>query len=308
MHSIGIAVYPLDLLILLYIAFLFGINNAGIAVTSMLSSGFNYRISAGISALGFIAGALLEGWKMSSVIVMEDYTTTFGVTAIILTIFSFLHVPVSMVNIIFASYIGNTIETTHLTAHTASVVAVWVIAPFIALIATISIYHLIVRLTTRLSLVSLFRFYSLMIPLVTFYASYTIGANNLGLLYFMGNGYTNATVIIDGIYIIFAILAVFVIGVVKGKNISRFLSEEIVGYTPATILSSISSCSIILWLSTQIQIPLPFSQMLIGSLIGINMMKRPHVYNKRSLLLLVSSWVGSTVLSFIVAFAVARVI
>ncbi|MEM0367145.1 MAG: hypothetical protein QW776_05350 [Candidatus Nitrosocaldus sp.] len=306
MHN-SIVIYPLDLLILLYIAFLFGINNAGIAVTSMLASGFNYRVSVSISALGFVAGALLEGWKMGNIIVLEDYTMTFGVTAIILSIFSFLHIPVSMVNIIFASYIGSTIEATHATTHIASVIVGWVIAPFIALITTISIYHLVVMFTTRLSLVSLFRFYSLIIPFVTFYASYTIGANNLGLLYSIGNGYTNA-ITIDSIYMMSAILAVFVIGIVKGKSISRFLSEEIVGYTPATILSGISSCSIILWLSTQMQIPLPFSQMLIGSLIGINMVKRPHVYNRRSLLLLVSSWIGSTLLSFIITFIVVKVI
>ncbi|MFN4336080.1 MAG: hypothetical protein ACK4FV_00650 [Candidatus Nitrosocaldus sp.] len=306
MHSITI--YPLDLLLLLYIAFLFGINNAGIAVTSMLASGFSYRISLGISALGFITGALLEGWKMSSIIVLEDYTMTFIITTIMLSVFSFLNLPVSMVNIIFASYIGSTmgIETIPPTTNILSVIAAWIISPFIALITTLSIYHLIVRFTTTLSLVSLFRFYSVMIPLATFYTSYTIGANNLGLLYSMGYGYTNNG--IDGSYMMPAILAAFIIGIVKGKSISRFLSEEIVGYTPTTILGGIISCSIILWLSTQMQIPLPFSQMLIGSLIGINMIKRPHVYNKRSLLLLVSSWIGSTSLSFIITFVVTKVI
>lgn len=319
MHSIIIittaatsTIYPLDTIILLYIALLFGINNAGIAVANMLASGFNYRISVSISALGFIAGALLEGWKMGSVIMLEDYTTTSVVTAIMLSIFSFLHIPVSMVNIIFASYIGSTIETTPAT-NTASVIAWWIITPFIALLTTISLYHIIVRFTTRLSLINLFRFYSLMLPVVTFYASYTIGANNLGLLYSMSNRYiavddTPTPALANGIYMMLAILLVFVIGMIKGRSTTRFLSEEVVGYTPATILSGISSSSIILWLSTQMQIPLPFSQMLISSLIGINMIRKPHVYNKRSLLLLVSSWLGSTLLSFIITFAITNYI
>ncbi len=302
MHSI--ATYPLDLLLLLYIAFIFGINNAGIAVTSMLASGFKYRISLGISALGFITGALLEGWKMSSITMQGDYTITFTITAIMLSIFSFLNLPVSMVNIIFASYIGSTMGIETLSPNIVSVIAAWIISPFIALITTLFIYHLIVRFTATLSIVSLFRFYSIMIPSATFYTSYTIGANNLGLLYSMGYGHTNS---IDS-YMMLAIPVVFIIGIVKGKKISRFLSEEIVGYTPSTILSGIIACSIILWLSTQMQIPLPFSQMLIGSLIGINMIKRPRVYNKRSLLLLVSSWIGSTSLSFIITSVVAKVI
>lgn len=306
-------IYPLDTILLLYIALLFGINNAGIAVANMLASGFNYRISVSISALGFITGALLEGWKMGSVIMLEDYTTTSVVTAIMLSIFSFLHIPVSMVNIIFASYIGSTIEATP-TTNTASVIAWWIVTPFIALLTTISIYHIVVRFTARLSLVNLFRFYSLMLPVVTFYASYTIGANNLGLLYSMSSRYivvddtTLTPALANGIYMMLAILLVFVIGMIKGRSIARFLSEEIVGYTPATILSGISSSSIILWLSTQIQIPLPFSQMLISSLIGINMIRKPHVYNKRSLLLLVSSWLGSTLLSFIITFAITNYI
>ncbi len=316
MHSVitvTSTIYPLDTILLLYIALLFGINNAGIAVANMLASGFNYRISVSISALGFISGALLEGWKMGSVITLEDYTTTSVVTAILLSIFSFLHIPVSMVNIIFASYIGSTIEATPITTHTVSVIAWWIITPFIALLTTISIYHIIVRFTTRLSLVNLLRFYSLMLPVVTFYASYTIGANNLGLLYSMSNRYitvddTTTPTPANGIYMMLAILLVFVIGMIKGRSITRFLSEEIVGYTPATIVSGISSSSIILWLSTQMQIPLPFSQMLISSLIGINMIRKPHVYNKRSLLLLVSSWLGSTLLSFLITFAITNYI
>ncbi|MEM0364089.1 MAG: hypothetical protein QXS25_00780 [Candidatus Nitrosocaldus sp.] len=312
MHSIITTMmnHPLDTILLLYIALLFGINNAGIAVANMLASGFNYRMSVSISTLGFAVGALVEGWKMVSVITLEDYTTTSVVTAIMLSIFSFLHIPVSMVNIIFASYIGSTIEST---PNTVSVISWWIIAPFMALTTTILIYHLILRFTTRLSLVNLFRFYSLMLPVLTFYASYTIGANNLGLLYSMGNRYiavdatTADATTADGICMMLSILLAFTIGMIKGKNISRFLSEEIVGYTPATIMSGISSCSIILWLSTQMHIPLPFSQMLVSSLIGINMIRKPHLYNKRSLFLLVSSWIGSTLLSFIITFVVTRI-
>lgn len=293
----------LDLLLLLYIAFLFGINNSGIALAGMLASGFSYRASMGISVLGFMTGALLEGWKMGSVIMPEDHTVTFGVTAVILSIFSFLHMPVSMVNVLLAGYIGAGIDT----AGAISVVAWWIVTPFMALGATVSLYSIMVRFTARLSLVSLFRFYSVLIPSAVFYASYTIGANNLGLLYTitMSHGYFNAA---DGSYmIIAAMLGTFIIGVARGKSISRLLSEGIVGHTPATILSSVTSCSIILWISTQIQIPLPFSQMLMGSLIGINMMKRPRIYSKHSLLLLVSSWTGSTLLSFLIVYVITRV-
>ncbi|MCS7140982.1 MAG: hypothetical protein NZ888_02205 [Candidatus Nitrosocaldus sp.] len=293
MHDI--AVHASDLILLLYIAFVFGINNAGITVMGMLASGFNYRRSAGVAVLGFMTGALLEGWKMGGVIMLEDHidTVTYAVTAAMLSIFSLLNMPVSMVNIMFAGYVGGVASTCPISiSHVAYVIAAWIIAPFIALIATMAIYHLILRSTALLSLADLSRFYSIMMPPATFYASYAIGANNLGLLYSMGSGYTTY-----GIYMMPAVLAVFSAGVVMGKGVSRFLSEDIVGYTPATVLSGISACSIILWVSTQIRIPLPFSQMLIGSLIGINMVRRPHVYNKRSLLLLVSSWIGSTLLS-----------
>ena len=51
--------------IALFTSFVFGINNSGLSTGSLLASGFSYRKGIALTGIGFVAGAMLEGSKMS---------------------------------------------------------------------------------------------------------------------------------------------------------------------------------------------------------------------------------------------------
>ncbi|MFQ5920436.1 MAG: inorganic phosphate transporter, partial [Nitrososphaerales archaeon] len=132
-----------------------------------------------------------------------------------------------------------------------------------------------------------------------FYTAYSLGANNLGLLYGVS---LQDSALSEMLLLVFLPVAAF-LGVIKSGRTSRFVSEGIVGHSPATIFSSLLVGAVLVWILTQAAIPVSLSQLLIGGLIGVNLYRKPKVYNKNALLLLVSSWVGVTALSFGAAYA-----
>ena len=101
--------------IALFTSFVFGINNSGLSTGSLLASGFSYRKGIALTGIGFVAGAMLEGWKMSGtlagltgtqVATLSVLFTTLIITGILFSIFSFLGMPISLVNILVGSYVG----------------------------------------------------------------------------------------------------------------------------------------------------------------------------------------------------------
>ncbi|RMF29180.1 MAG: hypothetical protein D6752_06415 [Candidatus Nitrosothermus koennekii] len=126
-------------------------------------------------------------------------------------------------------------------------------------------------------------------PLLTFYTSYTLAANNIGLLY------TNNLTF-------FLLPLASIIGIIKGKKTALFVSERVVGHSQATIFSSLLASSLLLWIFTQFAIPLSLSQLLLASLFGVNLYRRPIIYNKTRMFMLIASWIGSTLLSVLLAY------
>ncbi|GIU71214.1 MAG: hypothetical protein KatS3mg003_1274 [Candidatus Nitrosocaldaceae archaeon] len=281
-------------IILLYTAFVFGWNNSGIVTGSITSTGFIYKKAIIIAILGFLLGFYLEGGKMSSVLLdisNTELNIQFIITSIILTIFSLLGLPISMVNILIGSHIGfalgmNTIINTN---QLYNIVTSWLITPLLAIFASISFYIILTNILKRFSLLSVNKFYGISMPLLTFYTSYTLAANNIGLLY------TNNLTF-------FLLPLASIIGIIKGKKTALFVSEGVVGHSQATIFSSLLASSLLLWIFTQFAIPLSLSQLLLASLFGVNLYRRPIVYNKTRMFMLIASWIGSTLVSILLAY------
>ncbi len=287
---------PLDLLnmvLLLSLAFIFGMNNTGVVIGPLLVSRLNYRSAQAVTALGFMMGLLLEGYKLSYPIILNEVEVTrsiiLGVTSITLLLSSILGMPASMVNILFVNYIAiEGSDTAYL------IIIAWIVLPTVAFFTSILVYRVIVRITSRLSLIGVIRFYVVALYIASFYTAYSIGSNNLGLLYSIGYGMDLYTTII-------LLLAAFILGLFNGSRVSMYISEGIVGLTPARVLASIFNSSVILWISTQMHIPLSFIHILISSMLGSGMSVRPSIYNRRGVIILLIAWIILTILSFLVA-------
>lgn len=292
--------------IAIYTSFVFGINNSGLSTGSLLASGFSYRKGIALTGIGFVAGMLLEGWKMGGTLQsltgsssVSILIITLIITAVIFSIFSFLGLPISLVNVLVGSYVGAslaiglTLNYTYLNLLLIS----WVILPFIAAIATIGAYKLTVRLLSNVSPVGMGKFHFITIPIIVFYIAYSLGANNIGLLYHLSLGEEQYIHLLP--LTLLPIASFF--GVMKSGKSSMFVSEGVVGHSPLTIFSSLLVGAILVWIFTQVAIPVSLSQVLIGSLIGVNLYRKPRTYNKNALSKLIVSWVGVTIASFAAA-------
>jgi len=304
---------PLSLVLLpiaLYTSFVFGINNSGLSTGSLLASGFSYRKGIAVTGMGFVAGALLEGWKMGGTLtgltglqgaVLPVLFTTLIITSIVFSIFSFLGMPISLVNILVGSYVGAGLAMNVFVnyAYLNIIVLSWVTLPVLAAFATIACYRITIKLLANMSPVGVGRFHLIAMPVIVFYTAYSLGANNIGLLH---NLTLHDTQLIEILLLIFLPVASF-FGVMKSGRTSRFVSEGIVGHSPTTVFSSLLVGAVLVWLFTQAAIPVSLSQLLIGGLVGVNLYRKPRVYNKDALLKLVAAWVGATVISFFTALA-----
>ncbi len=301
--------------IALYTSFVFGINNSGLSTGSLLASGFSYRKGIAVTGIGFVAGALLEGWKMGStltgltglqVATLSVLFTTLIITGILFSIFSFLGLPISLVNILVGSYVGASLATNASVnyAYLNIILLSWVVLPVLAAIATIACYRITIRLLASMSPVGVGRFHLIAMPVVVFYTAYSLGANNIGLLH---NLTLHGTQLIEVLLLLFLPIASF-LGVMKSGRTSRFVSEGIVGHSPTTVFSSLLVGAILVWVFTQAAVPVSLSQLLIGGLVGVNLYRKPRVYNRHALFVLVSSWIGVTAMSFFAAFALQGMI
>ncbi len=290
--SVDLPLDVLNMVLLLSLAFIFGMNNTGVVIGPLLVSRLNYRSAQAVTALGFIMGLLLEGYKLSYPIILNEVEVTrsiiLGVTSITLLLSSILGMPASMVNILFVNYIAiEGSDTAYL------IIIAWIVLPTVAFFTSMLIYRVIVRITSRLSLIGVIRFYVVALYIASFYTAYSIGSNNLGLLYSIGYGTDLYTTII-------LLLAAFILGLFNGSRVSVYISEGIVGLTPARILASVFNSSVILWISTQMHIPLSFIHILISSMLGSGMSVRPSIYNRRGVIILLIAWIILTILSYLV--------
>jgi len=301
--------------IALFTSFVFGINNSGLSTGSLLASGFSYRKGIALTGIGFVAGAMLEGSKMSGtlagltgtqVATLSVLFTTLIITGILFSIFSFLGMPISLVNILVGSYVGAGLAMNLFVNYTYlnMIVLSWIALPVVAALATIAVYRVTIGLLANASPVGVGRFHLIAMPIIVFYTAYSLGANNIGLLY---NLTFPEIPLIQFLLLVFLPIASF-FGVMKSGKTSRFISEGIVGHSPVTVFSSLLVSAVLVWIFTQLAVPVSLSQLLIGGLIGVNLYRRPKVYNRDALLKLIASWIGVTVISFFAALALQGII
>jgi PiT family inorganic phosphate transporter len=140
-------------------------------------------------------------------------------------------------------------------------------------------------------------FHLVTIPVIVFYTAYSLGANNIGLLYHISLWEEQSIHLL--ILTLLPVASFF--GVMKSGKTSIFVSEGVVGHSPLTIFSSLLVGAILIWIFTQAAIPVSLAQVLIGGLIGVNLYRKPRTYNRSALIKLIGSWVGVTLASFVAA-------
>lgn len=282
--------------------FVFGINNGAVLKSSLVSSGlYTNKRSSLIVTIGLVFGSLFESWKMKKVMMISSsknltiyYSYAIFLTFILLFLLTYIKSPGSIAQILFSSLLGiliakrNEINFCFL----SSVVVSWFVNPVISIIVSFIFYKLIFYFIQGLSLTKISKMGKFLSLISTFYISYSLGANNIGLLI--------APIEEANFFIVLVLSLIASFGVYFGKSIVKSLGEDLIVISPIGVSISLLSSSFVVWFLTQFGLPSSITTSVMSSIIGIGLASRVRIFNLRKLIdITIISWAISAIIGLV---------
>ncbi|MEM3017850.1 MAG: inorganic phosphate transporter [Candidatus Bathyarchaeia archaeon] len=287
---------PLTLLATL-LAFIFGANNMGLTNYGFTSSGPRRRILFASSS-GLLLGAALEGYKMEHSLVngivpgfsLNVSGSLLLANLIIMAAATHLRIPVSMTMMLVLSSIpvglasGLHVDWNPVTLN----VLAWIASPILMLLLMLIIYRLSILAYRKLSLLQIAQIRLPTIVIVTFMIAYVLGANNIGLIHSLtasrNTAYHVPAAILLG-------LAAVMGGILFGKGTTETLGIRIVSISPNATLTIQLSVAVVMWILTQIAVPISLTQLLISGAICIYFTRSIAMINTGLIKRLILFWI-----------------
>jgi phosphate/sulfate permease len=291
------------LIVALIAAFAIGANNAAACVGAIVGSGIMREDKALLLAgIGMAMGILLEGWKMRpSVVGYMIKTNQASVMAsllisslIVLIIVTFFAIPLSFSQALVGGAVGIGILAGTLNVKFAALVSVsWIYAPLLSIPLSAAIYVALRRALPK----GIFRRAEVNAILVTtssFYVSYVLGANTVGLL----EGMSSASPSESGSALAFAaLLGSFL----AGRNVTKTVSEDIVGISPVASSGASFATALMVEIMTQLSIPVSVSQIGVTALFGPALTRRASIANRGRIARIIAVWAMAPIIGFVLA-------
>src|SRR6266566_4942467 len=288
---------PLDI-ISLAIAGLLGMavggNNLSACCGPLIGSGMVGRRTGILLAItGYILGLALEGPKLFRVReIFLPIDTAAGTFAI----------PLSLSKALTGAILGVSIAlgTFNSSGYLGLILAFWFLVP----LAATALGVLLVGLDDRLSPRNLWLKLSLLktgLLVVSFLSAYVLGSNTLGLI--AGVVY-NQTVYATVVVGMGAALGTFVLG----RGALRRLTEGIFSlrYPNAFFSQLIGSATV--ELANQLGVPLSITETVSSGIIGSGLARRMRIMNARNVFLIISSWIISPAVGFVLAYVMTKLL
>ncbi|MCL2359075.1 inorganic phosphate transporter [Candidatus Bathycorpusculum sp.] len=260
------------------------------------------RTGALLGAGGFTAGLLVQGAGMANSVneFIPSASIEFQIEllAVAIVIFIIAHVArlplsfsMSLVGLLagYALAIGSTAQIPFM----AKTVAMWVIAPIVAMIIA---YYLIRYINSRpvKDIWRRIRFYKALLLVLAFSTAYVSGANTLGLIV--------ATAGFSGATLAAAVSAIFVGSIFLGEGTIRRVSGEFyrMRYSNATV--ALAASSIIVEAAALLNIPLSNTQTTTAAVFGAGISYKAKFLSLRPYLIIFLGWIMAPVLSFCIGY------
>ncbi len=304
---------PIELVVILilacvFLAFVLGWNNSSLT-TGNLSNLVTYTVAVALTLVGMLTGFLLEGSKMTHSVLGKLVQTPIGATEILigtlvsLTLFLALtltKIPVSLSNCVVGSFVGVALASKAVISSRSliEILASWLIAPFFCLGVAILIYEVATRSEGSISLPTVSWINRLVLFAAVFYVSYSLGANNVGLiLSFVIRTNVLKFSVGEELGIELAIYFGIASGTMLfGKSIAKVLGEKIVTLSQVKTVAAMLGAAFVTWILTQFSIPVSLTQVVLGGMLGAGSAKGPTVVNTRGLMTMIWRWAAITVL------------
>ena len=287
-------------------------DSANIFGTAVFSQKIRYRTAVILCAVFVIAGALLEGqggMHTLSGLVDQTADSAFAATlaaALTVTLMSVLKLPVSTSQAMVGAIIGigilrGAVNFSGLT----KVVLAWVATPVGTAAATLILYPVIGRILRLLPINIFTRDLILKCGLIIAgcYGAYALGANNVA----------NVT----GVYTQTGQLTVFQAALLGGgsialgaltysRNVMITVGKKLVRLDPYGAFIAVFSMAVVVHLFAIIGVPVSTSQAIIGSVLGIGILKGVQTIKLGTLLMIVFGWVGTPIIALAFAYLIFR--
>ena len=249
---------------MLVLGFAFGWNNSGLT-TGNLSNLVNYNLALILTVVGVFAGLLILGEKMSSSIIGKLVSTSISSSAIfaavivsvaLLILLTVFRLPVSLSNCVVGSFLGAALasQTPINVGFLIMVVSSWLVAPFLCAIIAIIAYGVVVKLENSLALSTVSTVNRMLLVIAVFYVSFTLGANNIGLIVsFAKNNFSGSSMLLE-----VSIFLTTALGMILfGKSIAKVVGDKIVGLSQVKTLAAMLGSAIITSLFTALSVLSP---------------------------------------------------
>jgi len=285
-------------------------NNLSVCTGALVASRITSR-KAGIllAILGFVLGLLLEGPMLKKGVeaVMPVASPLLLVEIFSIAIAVFLladrfRVPLSLTIVFTSMLVGVGLGlSTHVNWYFLMLIAAfWVLVPFVSLFLMHPLLDYLTKRTERGHIWKEVRIIKASLVIVSFFTSFTLGANTIGLIY------ASLPYGAESLKLLLAVAAIIIGSAFFSQGEIRRVGDEIV---PVRYLNAIMSqlvSALEVEIATLFGVPLSNTQTFTASLYGAGYSYKARLMRKKPAYVIVTIWLASAILSFLVAFAMAR--
>lgn len=306
----------LGLLLAGTLTFVFGWNNSSILIGNQRGSGtLTGRESVVLGSLGMLLGVVAEGSKMHGSLEMTIagaatdpmVTVTLVVSIVLTALLTLISIPVAFSNTIVGAFLGAAFASSVAVrgGDVGVIVLFWAVAPVATMAIAYAVYGAVRKATSGMSLLSVDSFNRAGVVVVSLALAYVLSANNIGLFYaaaFSSAGGQSAPASVSlGEAVALALVANVAMGIFGRGNVAGTVGDKMLKLSPQGVLAAFSGTIIMMWVATQLGIPVSITQCLIGGMFGAALTKRISIVNRRLSLEVVASWVAIPVGAFVLA-------
>lgn len=273
-----------------------------------------YTQAIALASLGLMAGVLLEGGKLAGAISQIASTGnphfTFIVTIssfILMTFLTYKRLPISLSQVAVGAAIGSAvaqgIEVNWLFA--VIVASSWVLTPISGFLCANGLSRLTSKLGRNIRGVFTQNvLYSYLTILSGIYASYTLGANTVGLIIGMVNAPES-----DSLPVSILLGSATIVGMILlSRATTLSVAENIVGLNPAGSFSAQAGGAATVHAFTQFGIPVSVSQAVVGGVFGAAIPRKIVVRNDRLTREIILGWTVAPVVGAVLALILSFIV
>ncbi|MBO0887728.1 anion permease [Candidatus Bathyarchaeota archaeon] len=287
-----------------------GGNNLSACSGTIIGSGMvRRRTGIALAVAGYLCGLVLEGPKLFRVreVFLPSHTSLAGFSILLASFIVFLggelfRVPLSLSKALTGSILGVSMAlgTFHQSGFLALILSFWFLVPVVATGLGLVLVFLDDRLSPRNLWLKLTVLKAGLLPLA-FLSAYVLGVNTLGLIAGIPYNETLSATIAVGVG--------SVVGAsLLGRGALRRLTEGIFSlrYPNAFYAQLVGSATV--ELANQLAIPLSITETVSSGIIGSGLARRMRVLNVRNIFLIVSSWILSPLVGFLLAYLLIKLL